>query len=143
MKYEKSCGIVVYRQYEDTIEFLTVRSKAFGHWGFPKGHVEEGESEQETAKREVLEETGLDIEICSNFRRSITYITSGGTSKEVVLFIGQCLEGDVVIQEEEVEDYKWLSYNKALELLTFDSDKKVLTEANGIILLGQITRGNV
>lgn len=65
MILEKSCGAVVYRHYGDTVEYLTVKSKAFGHWGFPKGHVEEGESEQESAKREVLEETGLNIAICN------------------------------------------------------------------------------
>jgi bis(5'-nucleosidyl)-tetraphosphatase len=133
MKFEKSCGAVVYRNYGDTIEYLTVRSKAFGHWGFPKGHVEEGESEEETARREVLEETGLYISLCKGFRTSIQYLSMKDTSKVVVFFAGKPLDGDVIIQQEEIQDYKWLNYSKTLELLTFDTDRKVLTEVNDFI----------
>jgi ADP-ribose pyrophosphatase len=133
MKFEKSCGAVVYRNYGGTVEFLAVRSKAYGHWGFPKGHVEEGESEQETAKREVFEETGLDITICSGFRTTVEYSPAEGTYKEVVFFIGKSLNEDVKIQQEEIQDYKWLNYSQMLELLTFDDDRKVLMEVKDFV----------
>lgn len=133
MKFEKSCGAVVYRSYDGTLEFLAVRSKAHGHWGFPKGHVEEGEGEQETAKREVLEETGLDITLCDGFRTRIEYSPSEGIYKEVVIFIGKPLNEDVNIQQEEIQEYKWLDYGKMLELLTFDDDRKVLMEVKGFM----------
>ena len=61
MGKEKSCGAVVFRKSASKLEFIAVKSKANGHWGFPKGHVETGESEAETAIREVFEETGLRI----------------------------------------------------------------------------------
>lgn len=134
MKFEMSCGAVVYRHYGDTIEFLTVRSKSFGHWGFPKGHVEEGESEQEAAKREVLEETGLDIDLNNGFRTCIEYSPMKGTTKKVAFFIGKYLIGEVSIQQEEIQDYKWLSYSKTSELLTFDNERKVLTEVKDFIV---------
>ena len=134
MKFEKSCGAVVYRYSDGAIEFLSVRSKAYGHWGFPKGHVEMGESEKETAIREVLEETGLCIPLCNEFRIKIKYSPMKGTSKEVVFFIGKFLDGDVNIQQDEIQDYEWLNYCKTLELLTFDTDKNVLNEVNNIIL---------
>lgn len=51
----------------------------------------------------------------------------------MVYFIGKSLGEDVSIQQEEIQDYKWLDYDKMLELLTFDNDKNVLTEANDII----------
>jgi bis(5'-nucleosidyl)-tetraphosphatase len=133
MRFEKSCGAVIYRESAGTIEFLAIRSKKFGHWGIPKGHVEEGESEQETAKREVLEETGLDIMISSGFRKIIEYSPSEDTCKAVVYFIGKVSRETVKIQEEEVQDYRWLDYSEMLELLTFDSDRKVVAEAKNFL----------
>jgi bis(5'-nucleosidyl)-tetraphosphatase len=134
VKFEKSCGVVIYRHCNDTVEFLTVRSKTFGHWGFPKGHVEEGESEKETAKREVLEETGLDIALDNEFRISIEYSPMEGAIKEVVFFMGEYLSGEMSIQQEEIQDYKWLNYSRTFELLTFDNERKVLTEVKEFIV---------
>jgi 8-oxo-dGTP pyrophosphatase MutT (NUDIX family) len=111
-----------------------VKNKAFGHWGFPKGHVEEKESEEETAKRELLEETGLNITLCSRFRTSINYSPTKGISKEVVFFIGKYLCENINIQQEEIQDYKWLDFSRAFELLTFDTDRKVLTETKNFIV---------
>ena len=59
MSYEKSCGAVVFRKYHGNIELLLIKHVVGGHWSFPKGHVEAGESERQTALREVREETGL------------------------------------------------------------------------------------
>ena len=56
MEYEKSCGAVVFRIGERGPEALVIHQNA-GHWGFPKGHVEPGEDEEQTALREILEET--------------------------------------------------------------------------------------
>lgn len=129
MRLEKSCGAVIYRDYNGTVEFLTVRSKAFGHWGFPKGHVEEGETEEETAKREVLEETGLEINICSDFRTSIEYSPKRVVYKEVIFFIGKPIGENVTIQEEEIADFRWLDYENMLVLITYENEKKALREA--------------
>lgn len=134
MKYEKSCGAVIYRYFGDTIKFIAVKSKTGGHWGFPKGHVEDRESEQETAMREVLEETGLNITLCDGFRTTIKYSPTEGIIKEVVFFIGKSLYGEVNIQQEEIMNYKWLDYSKAVELLTFDYEKNVLSEVKDFIL---------
>ncbi len=133
MKYEKSCGAIVYRHYNDTIEFLSVKSKIYGHWGFPKGHIEEGESEQEAAKRELMEETELIITLCSDYKASVNYYSAEYTCKEVVYFIGKSSSQCIKIQKEEIEDYKWLGYNKMLELLTFDNDKKILIEVKNYL----------
>jgi 8-oxo-dGTP pyrophosphatase MutT (NUDIX family) len=51
------------------LQFLIISSKSDGHWGFPKGHVEEGESVEKTAIREVKEETGLDFDLVEGFER--------------------------------------------------------------------------
>lgn len=85
-------------------------------------------------KREVFEETGLDITLCSGFRTSIVYSPMKGTFKEVVFFIGKYLNVDVNIQQEEIQDYKWLNYSKIFKLLTFDTDRKVLIKAKDFIV---------
>ena len=61
MTHEKSCGAIVYRRYHGNIEILLIKHINSGHWSFPKGHVEEGETEVETAQREIKEETNLDF----------------------------------------------------------------------------------
>lgn len=129
MNMEKSCGAVIYRRINGGLEFLAVESKVNGHWGFPKGHVEDGESEKETAIREVLEETGLNITLVEGFRTKIEYSLSEDIRKEVIFFIGQTSEEDIIIQEEEIGEYRWLNYNEMVELLTFDSNRNVLKEA--------------
>ncbi|MCM1988944.1 bis(5'-nucleosyl)-tetraphosphatase [Oceanirhabdus seepicola] len=129
MSMEKSCGAVIYRKLNGDLEFLAVKSKVNGHWGFPKGHVEEGETEKETAKREVLEETGLNITLVEGFRTKIEYSLAEDIRKEVIFFIGKTSDQCVKIQEEEIGEYRWLNYSEMLDLLTFDSNKSVLKEA--------------
>jgi len=133
MIIEKTCGAVVYRKLGYEIEFLAVKSKEKGHYGFPKGHVEKGETEEETAKREVFEETGLNIMLLDEFRVEIKYPLSESKIKKLVLFIGQASEQVVCIQQEEIEDYKWLNYDDMINLLTYESSKRVLTEAKGFL----------
>ena len=71
LRYERSCGAIVFREINEELRVLLVQHSA-SHWSFPKGHVENGESDCETAIREVKEETGIDIEISSDFSRAST-----------------------------------------------------------------------
>ena len=73
MKFEKSCGAIVYRKNRSQIELLLIKNRYGGHWSFPKGHVEGQETEIQTALREVKEETGLDINIQKGFRQMVEY----------------------------------------------------------------------
>jgi 8-oxo-dGTP pyrophosphatase MutT (NUDIX family)/RimJ/RimL family protein N-acetyltransferase len=127
LKYEKSCGAVVIRDNSGAAEFLLISNKD-DYWGFPKGHVEGSEKETETAVREVLEETGLAVEILDSFRKESEFFVSADTLKKVVFFVGKSAEEAVKIQQEEINSYKWLTYKEALELLTFESDKELLIE---------------
>jgi bis(5'-nucleosidyl)-tetraphosphatase len=129
MNFEKSCGAVIYRGENENLEFLTISHSSDGHWGFPKGHVEEGENEEETALREIYEETGLTVELTSGFRTSIEYPIKQETMKEVVFFLAKTKEQTVNIQLEELQDYKWANFKCAKEMLTFESSKEVLDEA--------------
>jgi hypothetical protein len=85
--HERSCGAIVFEEMEGALHVLMIQHRA-GHWSFPKGHMEKGESEHETAIREVREETGVEIEIASNFRGESTYSPRNGVSKTVAFFIG-------------------------------------------------------
>ncbi len=130
MRYEKSCGAVIFKRTDEDLQFLIISSKCDGHWGFPKGHVEEGESERKTAIREVKEETGLDIDLVEGFRTKAQYTINEEINKEVVYFIGKMKDvTDVTIQDTEVSAYRWVDYNKATELITYKDSKSILNEA--------------
>lgn len=130
MNIEKSCGVIVYKNFSEEIKFLAVKSKDNGNWGFPKGHMEKDESEEQTALREVAEETGLRVNLLDGFKAKIEYQLTEKTNKEVVFFIGVALEETVNIQQEELDDFVWLKYDDMKEILTFDNIKQVLMKAN-------------
>lgn len=127
---EKSCGAVVFRRHSGNIEFLLIKNKKGGNWGFPKGHIEIGEDEHATAMREVREETGLDIRILDGFRVLSEYRPRGKIFKQVVFFIAEMPDGgEVVPQQAEVDRYIWADYGLAMRTFRFNNDRNVLTKA--------------
>ena len=129
MSYEKSCGAVVFRKNEKR-EYLVIFNKkgnAVGHWGFPKGHVEGDETEHETARREIFEETGLHPDFVDGFRQVSRYSPKPGVEKDAVYFLAENKDGEVKIQASELSDYRWCGFDEACGLLTFD--RKILEAA--------------
>lgn len=118
MEREKSCGCII---VEDGKVLLVKQTK--GHWGFPKGHVEDNETEVETAIREVKEETNIDVEIEENKRYTMEYVTDKGKMKEVVYFIAKKIGGEIKAQECEINVIEWLTFKEALETITYDNTK--------------------
>lgn len=125
---EKSCGSIIFKYDEGKLLFLVIK-QTLGHFSFPKGHVEANESEKDTALREVKEETGLDILFVGDFREVITYCPKPGVLKDVVFFLGNVIDGVITPQEDEVSLIEWLSYEDALNVVTYDDDKNVLKKA--------------
>ena len=125
---EKSCGAVVYKKEEEKIYFLIEEMKA-GHYSIPKGHVENNETEIETALREIKEETNLEVNLDSNFREVVSYSPYEGCIKDVVFFVAEAKSFDMKEQLIEVTSLKWLEPVDAINILTFDSDKEVLRKA--------------
>lgn len=127
---EKSCGALIYNPKTDKILIVKMYN---GNWGFPKGHVENEETEEETAHREVFEETGVKIEILDGFKQSIKYIPNEKILKEVVFFIGIVNDDKVVIDKKEIQDFKWCDYDKAFKLVTYKLQREVLENAKKFI----------
>ena len=132
--YEKSCGAIIFRRHSGNVEFLLIKNKKGGNWGFPKGHVESGEDETDTARREVLEETGLDIQIIDGFRVVSEYRPRGKIFKQVVFFLAEMPDsGQIMIQQSEVDRHMWADYGLAMRTFRFNNDRNVLTQAKNWI----------
>lgn len=123
MKLEKSCGCVIIN--DDKV--LLVK-QVDGHWGFPKGHVEENETEEETAIREVYEETNLQVEIFSDFYKKVTYSPRENVMKDVIFFLARPKSIDTKPQEAEISKVEWVSFDEALNILTYEDTKNILKE---------------
>ena len=123
---EKSCGAVVCQEADGLPRVLVIRHKNGGHWAFPKGHVEAGEDEAETARREIREETGLKVKLDQGFRRVVTFSPKPRVMKDVVYFAARPTVGDLNRMEAEVEDMAWATLGEALKLVTYESDREVL-----------------
>lgn len=128
MKQEKSCGIVVIKDDNIKLSVLLIKHN-MGHWGIPKGHVEDGETEQETALREVFEETGIETKIITDFREVISYSPKEGVMKDVVYFLGKPLSNDLIPQLSEVSKAVFLTVEEALDKVTHDTEKELLCNA--------------
>ena len=134
MSYEKSCGAVVFRKYHGNIELLLIKHVVGGHWSFPKGHVEAGETEEQTALREIKEETGIDVELITTFREVVSYSPKRDTTKDVIYFLGKAKTFQYTPQEEEIAQIKWVEINLAHSFLTYDNDKQLVNKAKPMIL---------
>ena len=128
MKKEKSCGAIVYKIKNEKIYTLILKMQR-GHFSIPKGHVENNETEVETALREIKEETNLNVTINTDFRQVITYCPFENIVKDVVFFVAEYKSGCLRVQQEEVAEAKWVLLEKAVDCLTHDSDKNVMNNA--------------
>lgn len=137
MIYEKSCGAVVFTRINNEIKYLLVRNLA-GQYGFPKGHVERDETEEQTALREVLEEVGITVKILPGFRMEDEYLIpqKENTVKRVVYFLAEYSKQEFSYQKEELTDAVLLEYERAMTLFSFESNRKILTKANNFLLNG-------
>ena len=128
MKQEYSYGAVVYRVDHGEIQIL-LEFMNQGHISLPKGHIEAGETPEGCAKREIKEETDLDCAIDTRFSHTISYSPVKGVKKDVTFFLATPLSNHIKPQIEEVTKIVWVSYYRALDLLTHRSDKEVLRDA--------------
>ena len=131
---EKSCGTVLYTVKDNVIHYLLIKARDDSNCGFPKGHVEAGETEYETALRETWEETSIRAEIVGDFRREVTYKLRNGNKKTVIYFLAR-FTGQTPAHNSGFERYHYLllPLTEAQKTLTFDNTKKILAEAEKYI----------
>lgn len=131
-----SAGIITYLLQDETVLYLLLHYTA-GHWEFPKGTMEKGETKQETALRELQEETGLTAIIDDGFYETISYtfITHDKQTvqKTVYFFTGRATTDTITLSHEHI-DFKWLPYNEALAQLTYNNGKSLLKKAHKFII---------
>ena len=127
--YEKSCGAVIYRINEkNDIRILLVKNHNGKCWTFPKGHIEIGENEQQTALREIKEETGLSVEIVPGFRQTSNYRPFGKIRKTAVFFLAKAEKSIVSMQQSEIDYYLWVSIDEAMKMCRHENDTNILRE---------------
>ena len=127
MTREFSAGGIVFNNQNQVL--LTQNRK--GDWQFPKGHIKKAETIKQAALREVREEGGVEAKIIEKIGDSKYIINFNGHEifKTVTLFLMDYLSGDIKNHDHEVVDSQWLDAKKALETLTFNSDKILLEKA--------------
>ena len=132
MAIEITSGAVVYRKNNGKIEYLLLESQNKGHfWGFPKGHVEGNETLEETAKREIKEETQLVLPIDTSFHVYTEYDLPNGNRKQMTLYTADLTQSeDIHLQAEEIINCGWFNYADARERLTYDNLKQLLDQVN-------------
>lgn len=129
---ERSAGVIVFRQPKGRsgVEFLLLDYGRY--WDYAKGHVEKGEDDETAARRELVEETGIEeVELLAGFSREIAYFfrsKRGLVRKSVIFFLGRAESERVKISPEHV-GYAWLGFEAALERLGYASAKDVLRAA--------------
>jgi bis(5'-nucleosidyl)-tetraphosphatase len=135
MPIEKSAGAIVFRRQNKEIKYLIIKY-GWGHWEFPRGGIEKGESLEETARREIEEETGIkNIEFIEGFKEWIKFffkLKGDGIMKIATFFLAETKTEEIKLSHEH-EDHAWLKYEDALDKLTFDNSKKVLKKAHNFI----------
>lgn len=132
MMTEKSCGAVVFTRDYDTIQYVIIQNKE-GIYGFPKGHMENNETEQETALREIREETGLSVKIIGGFSAEDSYtVTRSGVTrmKHIVYLLAEYSDQMPEPQESELSGIHLMDYQTAMTAFQFESSKRILTQAH-------------
>ena len=135
MQKEISAGIVLYNDDNDEVQFLVLKYPG-GHWDFVKGKMENSEEPKQTAIRETKEETGIiDVEFIDGFNEEISYtfyVKNKEIDKKVIFYLGKTKSTEIIISHEHL-DFAWLNFKDAMERITYENAKRVLTKANNLL----------
>lgn len=135
---ERSAGAVVFQWTPGGPEYLLLRYGG-GNWGFPKGHVEAGETDIQAAQREVFEETGIPVDaqrLLDGFEDDTDYRFRRGSvlvEKDVRFYLIESRVRDVKISHEH-SGYAWLPYHQALQRVSFEGPRRILQAAHSFVL---------
>ena len=136
IKFEKSCGAVVYKMEGNKPYYLLICDKS-GYWGFPKGHIEGNESEHDTALREIKEETNIDVCFIGGFREEDQYSLARegrpNTVKQTVYFLANYENQIIQAQLSEIDCIELMDFQSAVNALKEQRLKEILVQANNSI----------
>jgi 8-oxo-dGTP pyrophosphatase MutT (NUDIX family) len=134
-----SAGGVVFRRSGDTIEVVLIAVGEQRRWQLPKGLVDRGENPEQTALREVREETGIDSTLLDSIDK-IEYWYSGQSEnkriryhKIVHFYLLNFLSGNTKDHDQEVEEARWVEIDEAGSLLSFKNEKEIVGKAKKMI----------
>ena len=132
MKYQAER--VVFTRKENNIYFAIVKSLE-GYYGFPKGHIEGNETEEETALREIYEEIGIRAQIITGFRTIDEHPVPNKKDviKRIIYFVAEYDKQQLCYQEDELEGAYLMTYEEAMDAFQFESSKRILNEAKKFI----------
>ena len=120
----QAAGGLVIRRRGDVLEIVLVHRPVHQDWSFPKGKLEEGETFETAALREVHEETGLSCRLL-RFMGHTDYIDRKGRPKAVAYWV-MTAEGGVFRANEEVDEMRWVAVPEAGALLSYERDRELL-----------------
>ena len=124
---EYSAGVIPYRDGK----YYLIKNKESQEWGFPKGHLEPGETTSEAAVRELFEEAGLQAVFVEGFKERVSYfIHDKGSWKTVTYFLGRVVVEERPTTPEEVDGQGWYSYEESMRLLAHEEMRVMLTKAS-------------
>jgi 8-oxo-dGTP diphosphatase len=140
VRRQVSAGGVTFRRVGDTLDVAIIRPRGTDRWQLPKGLVDPGESPEETARREVREEAGIDGEVVAPIEE-IQYWYVGTDRdgvrvrfhKSVHFFLIAYRAGDVLDHDREVAEARWASIDEAVRMLAFKNEKVVVEKAGGML----------
>ncbi|MEO8664202.1 MAG: NUDIX domain-containing protein [Ignavibacteria bacterium] len=136
---DKSIGVILFYKFPRSLKYLVLKHKK-GHWSFAKGHQDKGETSIETAKRELHEEAGIDdIEFVTKrilVKESYIFINKNKVKvrKSVEYFIAGSKTRRVKIDKREIINHRWCTVKAAERIITFRESRKLLKNANSIVL---------
>ncbi|MDD5559415.1 bis(5'-nucleosyl)-tetraphosphatase [Candidatus Methylomirabilis sp.] len=131
MAREISAGVILFRQAPEP-HYLLLHYGS-GHWDFPKGHIEPGEDAQQTAIRELKEETGIaEVSFVDGYKQTLRYFFRQkgiGIFKTVIYFLAETDQSEVSLSHEHI-GFDWLPYDLAMSRLTFKNSRDLLAKAH-------------
>jgi 8-oxo-dGTP pyrophosphatase MutT (NUDIX family) len=132
--YETPIGAVLFR-IKGRVEFLLMQRANNDMWDFPKGHhlSKHTEDEKAVALREIEEETLItEVKFLAGYRHEYRFINPKGSHRQIIVFLGKTDQEPVLSSEHKL--FKWVTFEKACQLLSYEEKVKLLTEIKEFLI---------